>query len=145
MGEEDGLDLFTWFGTTSPCWRLSSDSNALELATVRGPANVSIPLDASQAGQIRALTGVTSHLALDLKIFGYPYRLHLVGKKINIREWAGTASDYTDTSSVARDLVHGLAFAEQVVSEVNSLVVILDGRGLIQRFKPHVRRSDRHA
>ncbi|WP_438390198.1 cyclic di-GMP phosphodiesterase [Caballeronia sp. DA-9] len=134
MVEEDGLDLFTWFGTTSPCWRLSIDSNALELATVRGPANVSVPLDASQAAQIRALTGVTSHLALDIKIFGYPYRLHLVGKKINIREWAGTASDYTDTSSVARDLVHGLAFAEQVVSEVNSLVVILDGRGIIQRF-----------
>jgi cyclic di-GMP phosphodiesterase Gmr len=133
-GEEDSLDLYTRFGTTSPCWRLSIDSNALELATVRGPANVSIPLEAAQAAQIRALTGVTSHLSLDLKIFGDPYRLHLVGKKINVREWAGTASDYADTTSVARDLVHGLAFAEQVVSEVNSLVVILDGHGLVQRF-----------
>ena len=134
IGEEDCPDLYTRFGTASPCWRLSSDSNALELATVRGPANVSVPLEAAQAAQIRALTGVTSHLSLDLKIFGGSYRLHLVGKKINVREWAGTASDYTDTSSVARDLVHGLAFAEQVVSEVNSLVVILDGHGLIQRF-----------
>jgi cyclic di-GMP phosphodiesterase Gmr len=134
MSEQDSLDLYTRFGTTSPWWRLSSDSNALELATVRGPANVSIPLESAQAAQIRALTGVTSHLSLDITIFGEPYRLHLVGKKINMREWAGTASDYTDTSSVARDLVHGLAFAEQVVSEVNSLVVILDGHGLIQRF-----------
>jgi c-di-GMP phosphodiesterase Gmr len=132
--EEDSLDLYTRFGTSSPCWRLSIDSNALELATVQGPATVSVTLDSTQAAQVRALTGVTSHLALDLKIFGDPYRLHLVGKKINVREWAGTASDYEDTSSVARDLVHGLAFAEQVVSEVNSLVVILDGRGLIQRF-----------
>jgi len=131
---EECPDLYTRFGTTSPCWRLSNDSNALELATVRGPANVSVELEAEQAAQIRSLTGVTSHLSLHIKIFGDPFRLHFVGKKINVREWAGTASDYTDTTSVARDLVHGLAFAEQVVSEVNSLVVILDGHGLIQRF-----------
>ncbi|MGN6455552.1 MAG: cyclic di-GMP phosphodiesterase, partial [Achromobacter mucicolens] len=36
--------------------------------------------------------------------------------------------------SVARDLMHGLSFAEQVVSEVNSVVVIVDRHGRIQRF-----------
>jgi c-di-GMP phosphodiesterase Gmr len=131
---ETCADLYTLFGTTSPCWRLSSDSNALELATVRGPARVSVELELAQAIRIRAFTGVTSHLLLDVKIFGDALQLHLVGKKINFREWAGTASNYTDTASVARDLVHGLEFAEQVVSEVNSLVVILDNHGLIQRF-----------
>lgn len=38
------------------------------------------------------------------------------------------------TPSVARDLAHGLSFAEQVVSEANSVIVILDRMGNIQRF-----------
>jgi len=126
--------LYTHFGTSSPCWRLSSDSNALELAAVRGLANLCVALDAAQAARVRAMTGVTSYALLDIRLAGNPLRLHLVGKKVSSDEWAGTASAYDDTASVARDLVHGLSFAEQVVSEVNSLVVILDANGLIQRF-----------
>ncbi|CAD6547190.1 Cyclic di-GMP phosphodiesterase PdeR [Paraburkholderia kirstenboschensis] len=128
--------LYAQFGTSSPCWRLSSDSNALELTPVTGdmPANVAIPLNPQQASQIRCLTGITSHLVLDVRLFGEPLRLHLVGRKINSCSWAGTASAYDDTESVARDLMHGLSFAEQVVSEVNSVVVIVDRHGRIQRF-----------
>src|SRR5579864_915366 len=128
--------LYAHFGTSSPCWRLSSDSNALELTADTGPgsADVAITLTVRQAGQIRRLTGITSHLTLDIKLFGEPLRLHLVGKKLASNTWAGTASAYDDTESVARDLVHGLSFAEQVVSEVNSVVVIVDRHGRIQRF-----------
>ncbi|CAG4889095.1 cyclic di-GMP phosphodiesterase [Paraburkholderia saeva] len=134
--DQHHLVLFAHFGTTSPCWRLSKDSNALELTaeTGSGPADVAIALTLSQAAQIRRLTGITSNLILDIQLFGEPLRLHLVGKKLNSASWAGTASAYSDTESVARDLVHGLSFAEQVVSEVNSLVVILDQAGRIQRF-----------
>ncbi|MDF7728679.1 PAS domain S-box protein, partial [Enterobacter hormaechei subsp. steigerwaltii] len=60
--------------------------------------------------------------------------VHLVGRKINKREWAGNASAWHDTPAVARDLSHGLSFAEQVVSEAHSAIVILDSRGNIQRF-----------
>lgn len=128
--------LYARFGTHSPCWRLSNDSNALELSPVTGdgPATAAVALNAQQAAQIRRLTGVTSHLTLDVRLYGEPLRLHLVGKKLNSSTWAGTASEYDDTESVARDLVHGLSFAEQVVSEVNSVVVIVDRNGRIQRF-----------
>jgi cyclic di-GMP phosphodiesterase Gmr len=128
--------LYARFGTHSPCWRLSNDSNALELSPVTGggPATAAVALTAQQAAQIRRLTGVTSHLTLDVRLYGEPLRLHLVGKKLNSSAWAGTASEYDDTESVARDLVHGLSFAEQVVSEVNSVVVIVDRNGRIQRF-----------
>jgi cyclic di-GMP phosphodiesterase Gmr len=128
--------LYARFGTHSPCWRLSSDSNALELSPVTGdgPATAAVALSAQQAAQIRRLTGVTSHLTLEVRLSGEPLRLHLVGKKLNSSTWAGTASEYDDTESVARDLVHGLSFAEQVVSEVNSVVVIVDRNGRIQRF-----------
>lgn len=52
----------------------------------------------------------------------------------NDSEWAGTASSWFDTFSVARDLLQGLLFAEQVVSEANAVIVILDRKGKIQRF-----------
>ncbi|MDN7685476.1 cyclic di-GMP phosphodiesterase, partial [Burkholderia multivorans] len=133
--ENDSAVLEAHVGTRSPCWRLGSDSNALELAAVRGMTNVSIALTGEQAARIRALTGVTSHLVLDIVLFGERVPLHLVGRKVDTTDWAGTASAYTDTASVAGDLAHGLAFAEQVVSEVNSLVVILDRNGMVQRFK----------
>ena len=126
--------LYEYFGTSSPYWRLASDSNALSLEAQRGSTNLSIALSAAQAGEVRGMTGVTSHRVLDVAIVGEPLRLHLVGRKVNPTQWAGTASAYADTVSVARDLVHGLSFAEQVVSEVNSLVVILDRHGRVQRF-----------
>jgi len=132
--ENDSAVLEAHVGTRSPCWRLGSDSNALELAAVRGLTNVAVALTGEQAACIRALTGVTSHLVLDITLFGEPVKLHLVGRKIDTTDWAGTACAYSDAESVAGDLSHGLAFAEQVVSEVNSLVVILDRNGRVQRF-----------
>ena len=128
--------LYARFGTSSPCWRVSADRNALELTPVTGevPANVAIALNAQQASQIRCLTGVTSHIVVDVHLAGEPMRLHLVGKKLNGNTWAGTASAYDDTESVVRDLAQGLSFAEQVVSEVNLVVVIVDRHGRIQRF-----------
>ena len=132
--ENESAVLEAHFGTRSPCWRLGVDSNALELAAERGLTNISVALTTEQAARIRALTGVTSHLVFDIKLFGDPVSLHLVGKKLTTTEWAGTACAYSDTESVAGDLAHGLAFAEQVVSEVNSLVVILDRNGMVQRF-----------
>ena len=132
--ESDAELLFAHFGTTSPCWSLSFDSNALELAAVRGAVNISIPLTSDQASEIRKFTGITSRTVLEANLYGERLKLHLVGKKMNSGEWAGTASAYTDTDAVARDLAQGLSFAEQIVSEVNSLVCVIDEDGLIQRF-----------
>jgi cyclic di-GMP phosphodiesterase Gmr len=127
--------LHAQFGTSSPCWRLSTDSNALELtSTGDESARVVIALDPLQASQIRRLTGIPSHLVVDVQLSGAPLRLHLVGKKLGSDTWAGTASAYHDTESVTRNLASRLAFAEQVVSEVNSVVVIVDRHGRIQRF-----------
>jgi cyclic di-GMP phosphodiesterase Gmr len=128
--------LYAQFGTSSPSWRLSADNNTLELSPATGdvPANSAIALDPQQAAQVRCLAGVTSRVIVDVRLCGEPLRLHLVGKKLNRDTWAGTASAYHDTESVTRDLVQGLSFAEQVVSEVNSMVVIIDRQGRIQRF-----------
>ncbi|TAM86899.1 MAG: cyclic di-GMP phosphodiesterase [Candidimonas sp.] len=126
--------LFAYFGTRSPFWQLTADSNALQLAGVHGRPNLAVALDPEKAREIRAFTGVTSHAEIDLELFGEPQRLSLVGKKDGVNSWSGTASDYMDTPAVAKDLAHGLEFAEQVISEVNSLVVIIDHNCNILRF-----------
>ncbi|MGN6455367.1 MAG: PAS domain S-box protein, partial [Achromobacter mucicolens] len=126
--------LHTHFGTQSPYWRLSADSDAIELAAVKGATNIAMALRPDQAEAVRSLTGITSSVRIDIMLYGDLLHLHLVGRKINPNEWAGTASAHTDTESVAKDLVEGLSFAETVVSEANSVIVIVDQNGRVQRF-----------
>ncbi len=127
--------LFRYMGTHSPWWRLTADSNALHLAASENTDIIQVvALDDEQADLIRQLTVITSSIAMTLPLYGVEVPVHLVGRKINKSEWAGTASAWNDTPSVARDLAQGLSFAEQVVSEANSVIVILDQNGNIQRF-----------
>ncbi|WP_130835103.1 cyclic di-GMP phosphodiesterase [[Erwinia] mediterraneensis] len=136
MTDEQGQSmLYTLFGTTSPYWRLTADSDALHLAeNENAHINLAVPLTPPQASLLRAMTVITSSINLTLSLHGEPVAMHFVGRKVNQSSWAGTASAWGDTSSVARDLTLGLSFAEQVVSEANSVIVILDQRGNIQRF-----------
>ncbi|WP_395490912.1 cyclic di-GMP phosphodiesterase [Cedecea davisae] len=127
--------LYRYLGTTSPYWRLPADSNALQLsASEDADIGQVVALDSAQADEIRQMTVITSSLTMTLSLFGIEVPVHMVGRKVSKREWAGTASSWHDTHSVARDLVQGLSFAEQVVSEANSVIVILDKQGNIQRF-----------
>ncbi|MDR2262718.1 MAG: cyclic di-GMP phosphodiesterase [Enterobacter asburiae] len=127
--------LFRYMGTHSPWWRLTADSNALHLAASESADVIQVvALSDEQADLIRQLTVITSSITMTLSLYGADVPVHLVGRKINKKEWAGTASAWNDTPSVARDLVQGLSFAEQVVSEANSVIVILDQNGNIQRF-----------
>lgn len=127
--------LFRYMGTHSPWWRLTADSNALHLAASESADIIQVvALDDEQAALIRQLTVITSSIAMTLPLYGVDVPVHLVGRKINKNEWAGTASAWNDTPSVARNLAQGLSFAEQVVSEANSVIVILDQNGNIQRF-----------
>lgn len=127
--------LFRYMGTHSPWWRLTADSNALHLAASESADVIQVvSLDDEQADLIRELTVITSSISMTLSLYGVDVPVHLVGRKISKKEWAGTASAWNDTPSVARDLAQGLSFAEQVVSEANSVIVILDQHGNIQRF-----------
>ena len=127
--------LFRYMGTHSPWWRLTADSNALHLAASESADTTQVvALTDEQANHIRQMTVITSSITMTLSLYGSEVPVHLVGHKITKKEWAGTASAWHDTPSVARDLAQGLSFAEQVVSEANSVIVILDRHGNIQRF-----------
>ncbi|ENI6630131.1 cyclic di-GMP phosphodiesterase [Citrobacter freundii] len=129
------ITLYSYVGTNNPYWRLSEDCNILHFSVEEtSEADQTIELSPEQAERIREMTVITSSLLMTLPIEDDNIPVHLVGRKINKREWAGSASAWDDTSSVARDLAHGLSFAEQVVSEANSVIVILDRMGNIQRF-----------
>lgn len=131
----DQKGLFRYVGSNSPFWRLSADSNTLHLATgENAETSQTITLTHEQAEQVRAMTVITSSVTTTLPLLDREVTLHLVGRKIGKKEWAGTASSWSDTSSVAQDLVQDLSFAEQVVSEAHSAIVILDHHGNIQRF-----------
>jgi len=136
MTDEQGQTLlYALFGTTSPHWRLTSDSDALHFAEDENAnTNLAVPLTPAQASMLRAMAVITSSINLTISLHGSPVPMHFVGRKVNQATWAGTASAWGDTSAVARDLTQGLSFAEQVVSEANSVIVILDQRGNIQRF-----------
>ncbi|MEZ2832031.1 cyclic di-GMP phosphodiesterase [Serratia liquefaciens] len=134
FADQGPMLLNAHFGTNSPYWRLAFDSNALALSAVKGKTHMAVALSAMQAAKIRRLTGITASLDITITLGGEPIHLHLVGRRINNQEWGGTASAFSDTQSVARDLEHGLSFAEQVVSEANSVIVIVDQHGRIQRF-----------
>ncbi|UXY13143.1 cyclic di-GMP phosphodiesterase [Kosakonia sp. ML.JS2a] len=132
--QEENL-LFRYLGSNSPFWRLTANNNALHFSPDEGSdASLVVTLSDAQAEQIREMTVITSSLTLNIVLYGEAVSVHLVGRKISRKAWAGSASAWHDTQSVARDLVQGLSFAEQVVSEANSVIVILDRRGNIQRF-----------
>ncbi|QLX05181.1 cyclic di-GMP phosphodiesterase [Citrobacter freundii] len=129
------ITLYSYVGTNNPYWRLSEDCNILHFSVEEtSEADQTIELSPEQAERIREMTVITSSLLMTLPIEDDNIPVHLVGRKINKREWAGSASAWDDTPSVAHDLAHGLSFAEQVVSEANSVIVILDRMGNIQRF-----------
>lgn len=136
MNDEQGQSLlYAYFGTNSPRWRLLADSDALHFAEdAESSTHIAIALTAPQANLIRSMTVITSSINLTLSLYGEPILMHLVGRKVNQTSWAGSASAWGDTTAVARDLVLGLSFAEKVVSEANSVIVIVDQHGNIQRF-----------
>ncbi|WP_313486765.1 cyclic di-GMP phosphodiesterase [Pseudescherichia sp.] len=131
----DQKGLFRYVGSNSPFWRLAADNNTLHLATGESAeTSQTITLTDEQAEQVRAMTVITSSVTTTVPLLDREVTLHLVGRKIGKTEWAGTASSCNDTSSIAQGLVQGLSFAEQVVSEAHSAIVILDRHGNIQRF-----------
>lgn len=90
--------LFRYMGTHSPWWRLTADSNALHLAASES-ADITqvVALSDEQAERIRELTVITSSISMTLSLYGVDVPVHLVGRKINKHEWAGTASAWNDT------------------------------------------------
>jgi PAS domain S-box-containing protein len=132
--KKNSLALDAQLGTSSPFWRFVLPGEELVLLSESGRILTKIKLEAIQVDEIRRLSGVASILVIDACLFGKKLQLHLIGKKINAAEWAGVAAALSDSKTVARNFTQALFFAEQIVSEVNSVVVVVNRNGDIQRF-----------
>ncbi|MDO8416507.1 MAG: cyclic di-GMP phosphodiesterase [Agitococcus sp.] len=128
------FELIDHFGTAGPGWSLTSDSDTLQLTGVEAKTLTTVRLSTLQASTLRTLAGETAYISMEVTLFGEQTHLHLVGKKVGPELWEGTAAENTDTATVVSDLSASLAFAEQVVSESNTLIIILDKNCHIQRF-----------
>ncbi len=83
MTDEQGQTLlYTLFGTTSPHWRLTSDSDALHFAEDENAnTNMAVPLTPAQASLLRAMTVITSSINLTLSLHGSAGRCTLSAVK----------------------------------------------------------------
>lgn len=92
------VTLYSYVGTHNPYWRLSEDCNILHFSIDEASeADQTIELLPEQADRIREMTVITSSLLMTLPIEDDDIPVHLVGRKINKREWAGSASARDDT------------------------------------------------
>lgn len=91
------VTLYSYVGTHNPYWRLSEDCNILHFSIDEASeADQTIELLPEQADRIREMTVITSSLLMTLPIEDDDIPVHLVGRKINKREWAGSASARED-------------------------------------------------
>ncbi|EEX3343104.1 cyclic di-GMP phosphodiesterase, partial [Escherichia coli] len=108
----ESTTLYNFLGSHNPYWRLTESSDVLRFSTTETTEpDRTLQLSAEQAARIREMTVITSSLMMSLTVDESDLSVHLVGRKINKREWAGNASAWHDTPAVARDLSHGLSFA----------------------------------
>lgn len=127
--------LYDFLGTKNPYWRLSDNCDVLRFSTTEFTETArSLKLSPEQAHRIREMTVHTSSKMLTLALEDNDVCVHFVGSKVNKREWAGSICAWQETSIVAHDLMQGLSFAEQPDTQEHSAIMILDGRGNIQRF-----------
>lgn len=83
-------------------WRLADNRNVLYLSpTGETDTEKTVELSPEQAGRIREITAITSSLLITLLIEKQVTVVHLVGRKINNREWAGSLATWPDTPAVA--------------------------------------------
>jgi c-di-GMP phosphodiesterase Gmr len=132
--------IFAKFGTNSPVWRLTGDSDALWLGERSSKPLTAVRLEPAQAATLRKLSASTKGVEMTVDLDGVRLPLLLMGRLTDEGVWSGVAAALQDTSTIVRELEDSTNFAEFVVSEISSLVVIIDSRGSIKRFNKECER-----
>jgi cyclic di-GMP phosphodiesterase Gmr len=125
--------LLALSGSSTVRWSIRADEDVLQLNPGTG-CTQRISVATQDAVRVRALAGRADNLTLTVQMGGTPVTLFVTGQKVDENTWAGLAAHATDLDSIIKMLEENITFAEQVVSEVNSLVVIIDRYGRLKRF-----------
>lgn len=121
-------------GIARPAWVYRAGQTHLELGSEDGKSLGTVALNDEHVANIQSLAGASRAIQIESQLSGHALQLHLVGKKIGQHTWGGHAADYADVKSVARNLEDAVADSDLIVTEVNSLVAIINKDGVIQRF-----------
>jgi cyclic di-GMP phosphodiesterase Gmr len=116
-----------------PRWSFGQDSDVLTLSQDMGAGSNCLQLSPAQCQALRELGAAQQ--CLRIRLDGTcPVDLVLIGKKIGIGLWGGWASRANDAEGIVFAAQRALAFAEQIISEVNSQVVVMDRNFKVRRF-----------
>lgn len=117
----------------SPRWSFGQGSDVLTLNQDMGAGSTCLKLSSEQAQQLRALGAVTECIRLTVRAAPC-IELVLLGKKTGVGLWGGLASRADDVDGIMAAMQKALGFAEQIVSDVNSLVLVIDRNYKVRRF-----------
>ena len=121
-------------GAPTVRWSVKGANDIVTLHCANGES-LQCLLSPTDAQALRSLAGRSDNLTLEVPLTdtetGF---LFMTGQKVGEEDWAGQAALANDLDSIVKLLEENIAFAEQVVSEVNSLVVIVDRNGRLKRF-----------
>lgn len=130
---EDKLSVT--YGTDTPTWEVTNDSLSLLIRKHKGGEVLDrVMLTEEQHAKICQLTGVTDFFSFDLNVAGEMMPISILGRKTDQGVWSGLMAHHLNTLAVATQLSRGLSFAEQLVAEVNSVVLVIDKNGKLCRF-----------
>jgi cyclic di-GMP phosphodiesterase Gmr len=90
LSEDQDLVL-TFFGTQTPHWKLSLDSDVVQFFEAAGrPARVGAVLSNAQVKAIQSLTAADK-VRVEVAIFGSNVAFDLAGRKLDALSWGGIA------------------------------------------------------
>jgi len=120
-------------GAQSARWSYVRDADVLMLNQDMGAGSLCLPLSHAQTQRLQALGATTECLKFTICSPSL-IELVLVGKKTSVGLWGGLVNRADDVDGIINSLQKALSFSEQIVSEVNSLVVVIDRNYKVRRF-----------
>lgn len=125
--------LSAWFSEPTPRWEYMLGSNQLRVGD-RATPDMTISLSAEQVETLMAMPQRMGYCELYLPLGGKLTGVLLIGRRLDSQCWSGLLAEPSNLGAALCELQQSLAFAEQVITEVSSLVCIVDIDGNIKRF-----------
>lgn len=133
------ISLQSEFDSKIPFWTLSGDSNVLKIYTEKDEEKVgSIRLTDAIGSKIRSILGKVTTEEISFDISGEPLNVMLLGRKVDENKWEGYLCEKANAMLLATKLSESNSFIETILSQVNSLVAIIDQKGYFLKVNKYL-------
>jgi cyclic di-GMP phosphodiesterase Gmr len=124
------------FGARTLWWQLTSLDLILEVWVKSYDKRLRIPLSSTQAHAIRTLGTTTRSIELDMPaaLTSRHFKAMLIGRRTGATQWSGDLCDFHDTATIVATLEESILFAERVLANARSHIVVVDEDARIRRF-----------